>query len=140
MAILIVHVLNLSTTLLLYQHSVLQNDDINTNNSLEIHIYDLHLNHYVGRDEIIEGGIHIHGDEDNKTDKRPFFTCPLLGLSLPIEIIDRIDGGILDRQTDAVAIGNTLDDDAHEQTRITLEKSGIRDRIENTLSLFILQS
>lgn len=50
--------------------------------------------------------------------------------------IDRIDGGILDRQTDAVAIGNTLDDDAHAQTRITLEKSGIRDRIENTHPCF----
>jgi len=61
----------------LYQHSVLQNDDMNTNNSLEIHIYALHLNHYVGLDEITEGGIHIHGDDDNKTDKRPF-TCPLL--------------------------------------------------------------
>ena len=50
--------------------------------------------------------------------------------------IDRIDGGILDRPTDAIAIGNTLDDDAHAQTRISLEKSGIRDRIENTLSSY----
>ena len=121
----------------LYQHSVLQNDDINTNNPLEIHASAMHLNHYVGLDAITEGGIHFHGDEDNKTDKRPF-TCPLLGLSLPtIEIIDRIDGGILDRPTDAIAIGNTLDDDAHAQTRISLEKSGIRDRIENTNPLYI---
>lgn len=118
----------------LYQ-SVLQNcntvtnDDINTINPLEIHASAMHLLHYVGQDEFKEGGIHMHGDGEDKTDKRPF-ACQLLGLSLPIEIIDRIDGGLLDHQTDATAIENTLDD---AQTRIRPEKSGIRDRIENTL-------